>query len=61
MGITLVALPFIASISWLLAVGLLIVALGVNQLLVSQLEMARLPPGYLLAGAVVIMKFSVRK
>lgn len=34
------------------AAGVLL-ALGLNQLLVSQLEMARLPPGYLLAGAVV--------
>ncbi|WP_426074962.1 ABC transporter permease [Janthinobacterium sp. DSP2-3-3] len=30
-----------------------LLALGLNQLLVSQLEMARLPPGYLLAGALV--------
>lgn len=34
------------------ACGVLL-ALGLNQLLVSQLEMARLPPGYLLAGALV--------
>ena len=34
------------------AAGVLL-ALGLNHLLVSQLEMARLPPGYLLAGALV--------
>ncbi len=30
-----------------------VLALALNQLLVSQLEMARLPPGYLLGGALV--------
>ena len=40
------------------AAGVLL-ALGLNQLLVSQLEMARLPPGYLLAGAVVFWLLGV--
>ena len=40
------------------AAGVLL-ALGLNQLLVSQLEMARLPPGYLLAGALVFWLLGV--
>ena len=36
-----------------------VLALGLNQLLVSQLEMARLPPGYLLAGALVFWLLGV--
>jgi len=40
------------------AAGVLL-ALGLNQLLVSQLEMARLPLGYLLAGAVVFWLLGV--
>ncbi|MDN2718341.1 FtsX-like permease family protein [Janthinobacterium sp. SUN120] len=40
------------------ACGVLL-ALGLNQLLVSQLEMARLPPGYLLAGALVFWLLGV--
>ena len=40
------------------AAGVLL-ALGLNQLLVSQLEMARLPPGYLLGGAVVFWLLGV--
>jgi putative ABC transport system permease protein len=40
------------------AAGVLL-ALGLNQLLVSQLEMARLPPGYLLAGAAVFWLLGV--
>jgi putative ABC transport system permease protein len=36
-----------------------LLALGLNQLLVSQLEMARLPPGYLLAGALVFWLLGV--
>ncbi len=40
------------------ACGVLL-ALGLNQLLVSQLEMARLPPGYLLAGALVLWLLGV--
>ena len=34
-------------------------ALGLNQLLVSKLEMARLPAGYLLAGAGVFLALGV--
>ncbi len=40
------------------AAGVLL-ALGLNHLLVSQLEMARLPPGYLLAGALVFWLLGV--
>ncbi|WP_338680537.1 FtsX-like permease family protein [Janthinobacterium sp. TB1-E2] len=40
------------------ACGVLL-GLGLNQLLVSQLEMARLPPGYLLAGALVFWLLGV--
>ena len=40
------------------ACGVLL-ALGLNQLLVSQLEMERLPPGYLLAGALVFWLLGV--
>jgi putative ABC transport system permease protein len=40
------------------AAGVLL-ALGLNQLLVSQLEMARLPAGYLLAGALVFWLLGV--
>ncbi|OYO31864.1 ABC transporter permease [Janthinobacterium sp. PC23-8] len=40
------------------AAGVLL-ALGLNHLLVSQLEMARLPPGYLLAGAIVFWLLGV--
>jgi putative ABC transport system permease protein len=40
------------------AAGVLL-ALGLNQLLVSQLEMARLPAGYLLAGAGVFWALGV--
>jgi putative ABC transport system permease protein len=40
------------------AAGVLL-ALGLNQLLVSQLEMARLPAGYLLAGAGVFWTLGV--
>ncbi len=40
------------------AAGVLL-ALGLNQLLVSQLEMARLPAGYLLAGAAVFWALGV--
>ena len=40
------------------ACGVLL-ALGLNQLLVSQLEMARLPPVYLLAGALVFWLLGV--
>ena len=40
------------------ACGVLL-ALGLNQLLVSQLEMARLPPAYLLAGALVFWLLGV--
>lgn len=40
------------------AAGVLL-ALALNHLLVSQLEMARLPPGYLLAGAVVFWLLGV--
>ena len=40
------------------ACGVLL-ALGLNQLLVSQLEMARLPAGYLLAGALVFWLLGV--
>ena len=36
-----------------------VLALGLNQLLVSQLEMARLPPGYLLGGALVFWLLGV--
>ena len=36
-----------------------LLALGLNQLLVSQLEMARLPAGYLLAGAAVFWGLGV--
>ncbi|WP_215406063.1 FtsX-like permease family protein [Janthinobacterium sp. JC611] len=39
--------------------GGVLLALGLNQLLVSQLEMARLPPGYLLAGALVFWLLGV--
>lgn len=37
----------------------LLIALGLNQLLVSQLEMTRLPFGYLLGGAVVFWALGV--
>ncbi|HEX8405370.1 MAG TPA: FtsX-like permease family protein [Duganella sp.] len=40
------------------AAGVLL-ALGLNQLLVSQLEMARLPAGYLVAGAAVFWALGV--
>ncbi|GJJ05382.1 ABC transporter permease [Duganella rhizosphaerae] len=40
------------------AAGVLL-ALGLNQLLVSQLEMARLPAGYLIAGAAVFWALGV--
>jgi putative ABC transport system permease protein len=40
------------------AAGLLI-ALGLNQLLVSQLEMPRLPAGYLLGGAAIFWALGV--
>jgi putative ABC transport system permease protein len=40
------------------AAGLLI-ALGLNQLLVSQLEMARLPASYLLGGAAIFWLLGV--
>ena len=36
-----------------------VLALGLNQLLVSQLEMARLPAGYLIAGAAVFWALGV--
>ncbi|NVD72048.1 ABC transporter permease [Duganella sp. BJB1802] len=36
-----------------------VLALGLNQLLVSQLEMARLPAGYLVAGAAVFWALGV--
>ncbi|HEX5344206.1 MAG TPA: FtsX-like permease family protein [Duganella sp.] len=36
-----------------------LLALGLNQLLVSQLELARLPPGYLLGGAAIFWVLGV--
>jgi putative ABC transport system permease protein len=36
-----------------------VLALGLNHLLVSQLEMARLPAGYLIGGAVVFWALGI--
>ena len=39
--------------------GGVLLALGLNQLLVSRLELARLPAAYLLAGAVIFWLLGV--